>query len=378
MIEKTNLTTLSNIEQLRYSRHTQMPELGIEGQLKLKNAKVLVIGAGGLGCPSLLYLTAAGVGTIGIVDGDTVEESNLQRQILFNTSDIGKSKAQSAADHLKAQNPHVNIIVHQEYIATSNAISLISQYDIIADGTDNFATRYLINDACILANKPNVFASILKFNGQVSVFNYSEQNRRGVNYRDVFPTPPPADNAPSCTDAGVLGVLPGLIGTIQATEIIKIITGIGKPLAGVLFSLDALTMETTKFKLSLNPDYIPVTELINYSEFCGGPPSEIKEITAEEFRSIINSDEEIEIIDVREKFEYEIANFGGKLIPIGELEERLHEVSKDKKVIVHCKMGGRSKKAIEMMQMHGFNNLINLKGGIITYANEIDSTIPTY
>lgn len=356
-----------------------MPELGIEGQLKLKNAKVLVIGAGGLGCPSLLYLTAAGVGTIGIVDGDVVEESNLQRQVLFNTNDIGKSKAQSAANHLKAQNPHVNLVVHQEYITTSNAISLISQYDIIADGTDNFATRYLINDACILANKPNVFASILKFNGQVSVFNYSQHHTtRGVNYRDIFPTPPPAESAPSCTDAGVLGVLPGLIGTIQATEIIKLITGIGTPLTGTLLSFDALTMETTKFKLNLNPDYIPVTELINYKEFCGSVKGDINEISAEEFRSIINSNEEIEIIDVREKFEYEIANFGGKLIPIGELESRLHEVSKDKKVIVHCKMGGRSIKAIEIMRMHGFKNLINLKGGIIAYANEIDSTIPTY
>lgn len=373
-----NTSILTPKEKARYSRHTLMPEVGVEGQLKLKGAKVLVIGAGGLGSPSLLYLAAAGVGTIGIVDGDKVEDSNLQRQILFNINDIGKSKAQAAADHLKANNPHININVHKEFITTSNALSLISQYDIVADGTDNFATRYLINDACILANKPNVFASILKFQGQVSIFNYNTKISRGVNYRDVFPTPPPANSVPSCAEAGVLGVLPGIIGTLQATEVIKLITGIGKPLIGEILTFDALTMTSFTLKTSLNPDYQPVNELINYEVFCGTKNETIKEISVTKFRDILNTNEDIEIIDVREKLEYEIANFGGKLIPLKELEDRLGEISKSKKVVVHCKMGGRSKKAIEIMQGHGFENCWNLTGGIIAYSNEIDSSIPTY
>lgn len=355
-----------------------MPELGEEGQLKLKQAKVLVIGAGGLGCPVLQYLAAAGIGTIGIVDGDVVEESNLHRQILFSVNDLKQSKAEVAAKKLRLLNPHIEIIAHNEFLDSDNALEIISEYDIVADGTDNFATRYLVNDACVIAGKVNVFASILKFQGQVTVFNNNSEENRGVNYRDLFPTPPKAGSIPSCAEAGVLGALPGLVGTIQANEVIKLITGIGSTLSGELLTIDALSMNTFKLKLAIDPNQSPITELIDYELFCGTKQDDKAEITVSEFKALKQSGEPFYILDVREQSEYDFANLGGKLIPLSQIEERSNEIPKDKKVIVHCKMGGRSAQAIQTLKDKGFDNLINLKGGIIAYAQEIDNSIPLY
>jgi adenylyltransferase/sulfurtransferase len=378
-------------ELARYNRHLIIPEFGMEGQQKLKSAKVLVVGTGGLGSPLLQYLAAAGVGTIGILDFDTVEESNLHRQVLFGISDVGKPKVEAAKHKLSEINPHINIHVHNVRLTSENAFDIIKNYDVVADGTDNFPTRYLVNDACIFLDKPNIYASIFQFEGQVSVFNYVDSNgERGPNYRDLFPTPPPPGLVPSCAEAGVLGVLPGIIGSVQANEVIKVITDVGDPLAGRLFLFDALSFITRTVNVKKRPDN-PLTgdnptqtELIDYQEFCGVPDegeanNDINEITVQEFKDKLDSDENIQIIDVREPYEYEISNLGGELIPLNTILERHDKISRDKPVIVHCKAGVRSARAIRQLnENYGFDNLYNLKGGIIEYAKQVDETVPQY
>ncbi|MCS6903951.1 MAG: molybdopterin-synthase adenylyltransferase MoeB [Bacteroidia bacterium] len=377
-------------ELARYNRHIIIPEFGIEGQRRLKAAKVLVVGTGGLGSPALLYLAAAGVGHIGIVDFDVVEDSNLHRQVLFSKEDVGYSKVEAAKKKLLALNPHIHIEVFNTRLTANNALGIISNYDVVADGTDNFPTRYLVNDACYFLRKPNVYASIFQFEGQVSVFNYIDKNGEiGPNYRDIFASPPPPGLVPSCAEGGVLGVLPGIIGSIQALEVIKVVTGIGKVLSGRIFAFDALTFQTRIFNITKDPNNPlsgnnpTILGLIDYEQFCGVAPAPanaapIKEITALELKQLIESGANFELIDVREPFEYEICNLGGKLIPLGEIKERLDCIPRDKLVVVHCKMGGRSAKAIELLLELGYHNLVNLKGGIIAYASEVDTSIPKY
>lgn len=373
----------SNEELERYSRHLILPEFNIEGQRKLKNAKVLIIGAGGLGCPMLLYLTAAGVGTIGIVDFDVVDKSNLQRQVLFTVDDIGKSKASTAANRLSKLNPEINLNIFDKKLTSENALEIIKEYDLVADGTDNFPTRYLVNDACVLLKKPNVHGAIFRFEGQVSVFNYQySDGSSGPQYRDIFPSPPPPGLVPNCAEGGVLGVLPGIIGSIQANEIIKVLAGIGDPLVGKLFILDTLTFETRTLKIRKNPNLPTITALIDYEEFCGVSETnnkEVPEMTVEKLKEMIDSGESnYQLIDVREPYEYEIGNLGGLLIPLGDIENRLDEISSSGKTIFHCRSGVRSQKAIVKLQKLGFKNLYNLKGGVLEWANKIDYNFPKY
>ena len=377
-------TRLSSEELARYARHITIPEFGVEGQIKLKEAKVLVIGSGGLGSPVLLYLTAAGIGNIGIVDFDVVDESNLQRQILFTVDDKGNSKAETAKKRLLGLNPHVNITVHNTRFTSENAMDIIKDYDIVADGTDNFPTRYLVNDACVLAGKTNVYASIFRFEGQVSVFNYeNEDGTRGPNYRDMFPEPPPPGLVPNCAEGGVLGVLPGIIGSMQAAEVIKVITGIGEPLVGRLFLLDAASFQTRTLKVYKNPD-TKIEKLIDYEMFCGIAPAneqknEVKEVTVQDLKSLMEDAGGYQLIDVREPFEYEIANLQGELIPLSTVIDSIDKIAKDKKVVIHCKSGARSAKAIlQLQEEFKFDNLYNLKGGILAYAREIDQSIAVY
>lgn len=361
----------SKQELARYARHFALPQFGMEGQKRLKNSSVLVVGAGGLGSPMLLYLAAAGVGRIGIVDPDVVDMSNLQRQVLYNIADIGKSKAETAREKLLAMNPHIDIQAFFMPLNRENALDLVAQYDIVADGTDNFQTRYLVNDACVLTGKVNVYASIFRFEGQVSVFNLTKNGERGVNYRDLFPSPPPPGLVPDCAEGGVLGVLPGIIGSMQASEVIKVLTGIGEPLAGRLFVFDAADFTTRVLKISKNPNLAPITELIDYDMFCGFKPKNTegalqdkKEISASELKQMIAENIDFQLIDVRESYEYEVANLGGMLIPLSTLKEKTDLISKDKQVVVHCKSGGRSAKAIAQLEALGFTNLWNLTGGI--------------
>ncbi len=373
----------SKDELERYSRHLILPGFNIEGQRKLKNAKVLIVGAGGLGCPMLLYLTAAGVGTIGIVDFDVVDKSNLQRQVLFTVDDIGKPKATIAANRLLKLNPNINIRTFNTKLTSKNAIEIIEEFDLVADGTDNFPTRYLVNDACVILHKPNVHGSIFRFEGQVSVFNYQyKDGTTGPQYRDIFPSPPPPGLVPNCAEGGVLGVLPGIIGSLQASEIIKILADIGEPLAGKLFIMDALTFETRTIKIRKNPKLSPVTELIDYEDFCGitsPDKNETAEISVDELKLMMdNRDDNFQLIDVRELYEFEIGNIGGLLIPLGEIENRINEISSSGKKIVLCRSGVRSQKAIRKLQKLGFNNLYNLKGGILKWADEIDNSFPKY
>lgn len=355
----------------RYARHFVLPQFGMKGQEKLKNSSVLVVGAGGLGCPLLQYLTAAGVGRIGIVDDDVVDESNLQRQVLYSVRDVGKSKAETAQKKLQALNPHIQIDVYKERFLPANALELVSQYDVVADGTDNFPTRYLVNDACVLAGKVNVYASIFRFEGQVSVFNFLQENGlRGPNYRDIFPDPPPPELVPNCAEGGVLGVLPGIIGSIQANEVIKVLTGIGKPLSGQLFLFDTADFSTRILKIRKNPD-LEIKDLSFYEEYCMPGQSHLKEIDTTTLRKWIEEGEDFQLIDVREPYEYEAANMGGELIPLGEVLTKAGQIDKDKKVVVHCKMGGRSAQAIEQLERQfGFQNLYNLKGGIDAWKKE--------
>lgn len=383
--------TFSKEELERYSRHLILPEFNIEGQQKLKNARVLVVGSGGLGSPVLQYLVAAGVGTIGIVDFDVVEASNLQRQVLFSMDDIGKPKVEAAKERLQAQNPYIKIIPYKTRLTSENALDILKDYDVVADGTDNFPTRYLVNDACVLLGKVNVYASIFRFEGQLSVFNYLHENgERGPNYRDLFPVPPPPGIVPSCAEGGVLGVLPGILGSLQANEVIKVVSGVGEPLSGRLFLLDTLSFETRTLKIrkdELNPlsgKDPSQKELIDYVDFCGlaGEKQVMKskkELDVQELNEWMNKKESFRLIDVRESYEYDIANLGGELIPMKELEKNLEKIPSDMKVVVHCRSGKRSADAIEMLEKkYGYENLYNLKGGILAWAENIDPGMAKY
>lgn len=378
----------SKEELARYNRHIIIPEFGMEAQQKLKAAKVLVVGSGGLGSPGLLYLAAAGVGTIGIVDFDVVDDSNLQRQVLFGVDEIGKPKVEAAKRRLEALNPHIQIVLYNTQLTSKNALDIIKDYDIVADGTDNFPTRYLVNDACVLLGKPNIYASIFQFEGQVSVFNYRFANGElGPNYRDLYPTPPPPGLVPSCAEGGVLGVLPGIIGSLQALEVIKVITGVGEPLVGRFYIFDALNFESRTFNISrrddnpLNGKNPTITGLIDYEQFCGMKAVEkpIKEITAEELYEWQVNGEKFQLIDVREPHEYDIVNIGAELIPLATVSAHADKISRDQKVVVHCKVGGRSIKAIrELEEKFGFDNLYNLKGGILAYIDEVQPELTRY
>lgn len=382
----------SKEELERYSRHLIIPEFNIEGQRKLKAAKVLVVGSGGLGSPLLLYLTAAGVGTIGIVDFDVVDESNLQRQVLFAVDQIGEPKVEAAQKRLQALNPHIQIHTYNTALTSENALDIIKDYDVVADGTDNFPTRYLVNDACVLLDKPNVYASIFRFEGQASVFNY--RNKEGVlgpNYRDLYPTPPPPDLVPSCAEGGVIGVLPGIMGTLQANEVIKVITGVGEPLAGRFFVFDAASFETRVLKIRRNPnnpingEHPSITELIDYQQFCGIPRQKedhtknLKSISVQDLKKLMDESQDFQLIDVREPYEYDIANINGKLIPLGSLEKHIQDISSHKQVVLHCRTGKRSSDAIKLLEeKYGFKNLYNLHGGILAWAKEIDQEMARY
>jgi len=378
-----------------YSRHLSIPEFGMEGQKRLKAAKVVAVGTGGLGAPMLQYLAAAGVGTIGIVDFDKVEASNLHRQILFGASDVGRPKVEVAKERLQEINPHIDIRVHETRLTSDNAMEILKDYDVVADGTDNFPTRYLINDACVMLDKPNVHGSIFQFEGQLSVFNHVNQDgNRGPNYRDLFPEPPPPGLVPDCAEAGVLGVLPGIIGCLQASEVIKIITGIGQPLSGQLFLFDAQDFSTRKVNVNKNKDNPltgdnpEITELIDYEAFCGVPSatngeeeteSDVPEVSVQQYKGWLEDDEDVQLIDVREPHEVEIAEMGGELIPLDTVLDNADKISRDKKVVVHCRSGARSAKAIRQLQeKYGFENLYNLEGGILAWSEKIDETIPQY
>ena len=378
--------TLNNDEILRYSRHLIMPEVGMEGQLKLKQAKVLCIGAGGLGSPLALYLGAAGVGTIGIVDFDVVDFTNLQRQIIHGTTDVGRKKLDSAADTLREINPNVEVRKFDTRLTSANALELFREFDIIVDGTDNFPTRYLVNDACVLTGKPNVYGSIFRFEGQASVFATKE----GPCYRCLYPEPPPPGLVPSCAEGGVLGILPGLVGIIQATETIKLILGSGEPLIGRLLLVDALAMRFRELKLRKNPDcpacgtHPTVTELIDYNQFCGirgeeaAAPSTMKDMTVEELKQRLDKGDDLFVLDVREPHEYQICNLGGHLIPLNDLPKRVSELDSSREIVVHCKMGGRSAKAVDFLKQAGFSRVHNLAGGITAWAERIDPKVPKY
>lgn len=380
--------TFSKDELARYNRHIIIPEFGLAAQQKLKAAKVLVVGSGGLGSPVLLYLAAAGIGTIGIVDFDVVDDSNLQRQVLFGVHEIGKPKVEAAKQRLQALNPHIEFVLYNTQLTSQNALDIIKDYDVVADGTDNFPTRYLVNDACVLLGKPNIYASIFQFEGQVSVFNYRHANGDlGPNYRDLYPTPPPPGLVPSCAEGGVLGVLPGIIGSLQALEVIKVITGVGEPLAGRFYIFDALSFESRTFNISrrddnpLNGKNPTITQLIDYEQFCGVKAVEqpVKEITPQELYALQVKGEPFQFIDVREPYEYDIVNIGAELIPLATVAEHADAISKDMPVIVHCKMGGRSARAIrELEEKFGFTNLYNLKGGIIAYIDEVKPELAKY
>ena len=368
----------SNEELQRYSRHLNLPEFKIEGQRKLKKSKVLVVGAGGLGCPMLLYLAAAGVGEIGIVDYDVVDASNLQRQVLFSTEDIGQSKAEVAIQKLSNLNPNVVFKLHNTKLTSQNALDIIKSYDVVADGTDNFPTRYLVNDACVLLDKPNVHGSIFRFEGQVSVFNYQfKDGSKGPHYRDLFPTPPPPGLVQSCAEGGVLGVLPGIIGSMQASEIIKVLTGIGDPLAARLFIFDALTFETRVMKINKNPDLEPVIKLIDYEDFCGissASDNDVPEITARELQLLLRTNKNFQIVDVRESYEFHGGNIGGISVPLNILEDEIEKIDREKKNIIVCRSGVRSKKATQLMLDKGFDNVFNLRGGLLAWSKEIDQS----
>jgi sulfur-carrier protein adenylyltransferase/sulfurtransferase len=378
---------LSREEIQRYSRHLIMPEVGMEGQLKLKRARVLTIGTGGLGAPLGLYLAAAGVGHLGLVDFDVVDSSNLQRQVTFTTADVGKPKSEAAKARLSALNPAIEIVSYETRLTSDNALELFRGYDIIVDGTDNFPTRFLVNDACILLGKPNVYGSIFRFEGQATVFGYPD----GPCYRCLYPEPPPPGLVPSCAEGGVLGVLPGIVGSIQAMETIKLILGAGEPLVGRLLLFDALAMRFRELKLRKNPDcpmcgtHRTITKLIDYEEFCGIRGEEapamtdgIPEITATELKARQDRGDKLFILDVREPHEYQICNLNGKLIPLGELTRRVNELDSSVEMVVHCRSGKRSADAIHFLQTAGFKKLWNLKGGVLAWADEVDPRMPKY
>src|ERR1700751_1552853 len=378
--------TLTNEEILRYSRHLIMPEVGMEGQLKLKAAKGLCIGAGGLGCPLALYLCAAGVGPLRTVAFDVGYYTTLQRQIIHSTGDVGRPKLDSAAEKLKAMNPFLNIRKFETRLSSDNALELFKEFDIIADGTDNFPTRYLVNDACVLTGKPNVYGSILRFEGQASIFATKE----GPCYRCLYPEPPPPGLVPSCAEGGVLGILPGLVGVIQATEAIKLILGSGDPLIGRLLLIDALGMKFRELKLRKNPDCPAcgknptVAKLIDYQEFCGirGEEAPVEatasEMQVEELKQRLDRGDDLYILDVREPHEYQICNLGGHLIPLGDLSRRVSELDSSREIVTHCRSGKRSAGAGDFLRHAGFRKVLNLKGGILAWSDDVDPSVPKY
>ena len=385
-------TALSNQEVARYSRHLIMPEVGMDGQLKLKAASVLCIGAGGLGSPVAMYLTAAGVGRIGLVDFDVVDYSNLQRQVIHGTPDVGRSKLDSARDTLAAINPEVRIDTHEIALTSANAFDVLRDYDIVVDGTDNFPTRYLVNDACVLLGKPNVYGSIFRFEGQASVF----ATKDGPCYRCLYPEPPPPGLVPSCAEGGVLGILPGVVGTIQATEAVKLILGVGEPLINRFMIYDALRMKFRELKLRRDPecpvcgDAPTVTELIDYEQFCGvapGPAATTSaqdvdaddDVTVEQLKAGLDAQDDLFVLDVREEQEYQICRIpGSTLIPLGDLPTRLHELEGRDDMVVHCKSGVRSAKAVKLLREAGFKKAKNLRGGILRWIDVIDPSLPKY
>ena len=379
--------TLSKEEIQRYSRHLIMPEVGMDGQLKLKAAKVLCIGTGGLGAPLGQYLAAAGVGRIGLVDFDKVDLTNLQRQILFSTKDVGRPKIEAAAERLRGLNPDIQIDTFETMLTSANALDILKDYDVIVDGTDNFATRYLVNDACVLLGKPNVYGSIFRFEGQASVFGYPG----GPCYRCLYPEPPPPGLVPSCAEGGVLGVLPGIVGSIQAAETLKLIIGKGEPLVGRLLLFDALSMRFRELKLRKNSEcpvcgaHPTVTKLIDYAEFCGvrgeeapAPVSTVPEITPRELKVRLDRGDDLFILDVREPHEYQICNIGGYLIPLGDLSRRVSELDSSREIVAHCRSGKRSAEASEFLRQAGFRKVLNLKGGILAWSDEVDPSVPKY
>jgi len=368
-------------EQLRYSRHMIMPEVGAEGQQRLNAARVLCIGAGGLGSPAALYLAAAGIGKLGLVDFDDVDLSNLQRQILHGTKDVGRKKLDSARDRLRDANPNIEIEAHECRFASKNALEIVSDYDVVVDGSDNFPTRYLSNDVCVFAKKPNVYGSVFRFDGQTTVF---APHLGGPCYRCLFPEPPPPGSVPNCAQAGVLGVLPGIIGTIQASEAIKLILGVGEPLLGRLLYFDALKMKFREFNLRRDPqcpvcgDSPTITEPIDYEQFCG-VATNVPTVSVRELKAKLDARQPVQLVDVREPFEHEIANIdSARLIPLGELSDRLNELDRDRLTIVHCHSGMRSAQAVRLLREAGFENVFNLEGGIAKWSDEIDSDVPKY
>lgn len=378
---------LNKAEIQRYSRHLIMPEVGMDGQLKLKRAKVLCIGTGGLGAPLGVYLAAAGVGRIGLVDFDIVDHSNLQRQILFGTKDVGRAKIEAAADRLQDLNPEIQIDRFETRLTSENALELFRDYDIIVDGTDNFPTRYLVNDACVLLKKPNVYGSIFRFEGQVTIFGYPD----GPCYRCLYPEPPPPGLVPSCAEGGVLGVLPGIVGSIQAAETLKLILGAGESLVGRLLLFDALAMRFRELKLRKNLDcpicgtHPSVTKLVDYAEFCGirgeeapAAPSTVPDIAPRELKARLDRGDDLLILDVREPHEYQICNLGGHLIPLGELSKRVNELDRSREIVAHCRSGKRSSEAAEFLRSAGFRKVLNLKGGILAWSDEVDPSVPKY
>ena len=398
----TELPKLTNEEIARYSRHLILPEVGMEGQQKLKAARVLCVGTGGLGAPLALYLAAAGVGTIGLVDFDVVDESNLQRQIIHSQSTVGKLKVDSAEIMINGLNKNTTVVKHNTMLTSANAMEILKDYDVIADGTDNFQTRYLVNDACVLLGKPNAYGSIFRFEGQASVFGLPD----GPCYRCLYPEPPPPGLVPSCAEGGVLGILPGLVGVIQATEVIKLVIGIGEPLVGRLLLVDTLSMHFKTLKLRKNPECPvcglnpTVTELIDYDQFCGiTPPSGtgplevqqnkavenaavvdgVPQISVQALKQKLDAHEDVLVLDVREPHEYAIVNIGAKLIPLGEVAQRSAELGdKDREIAVHCKSGARSQKASLALKQAGFTNVSNMTGGILAWADKIDPSLPKY
>lgn len=374
-----NPVDFSRQEHTRYSRHFVLPGFGLEAQKKLKGASVLVVGAGGLGAPALYYLAAAGVGHIGIADPDDVSLSNLQRQILFTESDLGKNKAQQAAARLRELNSDVTVSVVAVRVDSKNALDIIRPFDVVVDATDNFSTRYLLNDASVLSQKPLVYGSVFRYEGQVAVFNY----QGGPNYRDLYPVPPTPGAVPDCQQGGVLGVLPGVIGSLQANEVIKILTGIGDVLSGKLLVFDSLSAEIQTITIPDKQSRISIKNLIDYDEFCGvrkdTQPMTMKEVTVQELKQLKDSKADFQLIDVREPHEYDICNLDGELIPQSEIPHSVDKISRDKKVVIHCRSGARSGNMVTWLEKnHGFTNLYNLKGGILAWADQIDPSVPKY
>jgi adenylyltransferase/sulfurtransferase len=390
MLLEESRMALTQEEILRYSRHLIMPEVGVEGQEKLKKASVLLIGSGGLGSPLGQYLSAAGVGRLGLVDFDVVEFSNLQRQVMFGTQDVGRPKVEASKERIVQMNPNVQVNPYPIKLNSQNALEIFKDYDIIADATDNFPTRYLVNDACVFLKKPNVYGSIFRFEGQATIF-WAE---KGPCYRCLFPEPPPPGMVPSCAEGGVLGILPGLIGLVQATEAIKLILGKGNPLIGRLLLFNALDMKFREVKLQKDPDcpvcgtHRSITSLIDYEQFCGirvgeedtaVPTNGIREVTASELKTLMDRKASFTLVDVREPHEYQIAKIPGSLlIPLGDIARRAHELDTAQDIVVHCRSGSRSAQAIRTLQKLGFKRLRNLKGGILAWSNEVDPSVPKY